>query len=73
MLVLSRKTGEEVVIGDSIRLTVLEVHGKSVRLGLTAPPELAIVRCELCQPRRRPVARRRHTSRVMDSVARLSS
>ena len=49
MLVLSRRHGEEVVIGDNIRLTVVEVRGNQVRLGVTAPPDVSIQREELCQ------------------------
>ena len=37
MLVLSRKVGERVVIGDNIVVTVLEVKGRQVRLGFEAP------------------------------------
>ncbi len=47
MLVLSRKEGEEVVIGDNIRLTVVAIRGNQVRLGVTAPPDVAIQRDEL--------------------------
>jgi carbon storage regulator len=49
MLVLSRKPGEEVVIGDNIRLTVVAIRGNQVRLGFTAPPEVSIKREELLQ------------------------
>jgi carbon storage regulator len=37
MLVLSRKPGEAIVIGDTIRLTVVAIHGNRVRLAVTAP------------------------------------
>ena len=47
MLVLSRKQGEEVVIGDNIRLTVVAIRGNRVRLGFTAPPDVSIQREEL--------------------------
>jgi carbon storage regulator len=47
MLVLSRKSGETIVIGDEIRVTVLEVRGNSVKLGLEAPRETPIRRAEL--------------------------
>jgi carbon storage regulator len=47
MLVLSRKPGEEVVIGSNIRLTVVAIRGNQVRLGLTAPAEVSIQREEL--------------------------
>jgi carbon storage regulator len=47
MLVLSRKPGEEIVIGDDIRLTVVAIRGNQVRLGLTAPAQVSIRREEL--------------------------
>jgi len=47
MLVLSRKMNEEVVIGENIRVQVLEVRGGRVKLGFTAPPEVRICREEL--------------------------
>jgi carbon storage regulator len=49
MLVLSRKLGEEVVICDNIRLTVLQVRGNRVRLGFAAPPGVSIRRAENCR------------------------
>jgi carbon storage regulator len=48
MLVLSRRAGEEVIIGENIRLTVLEIRGRQVRLGFTAPHDVNIRREELC-------------------------
>lgn len=47
MLVLSRKRQESVVIGGSIIVTVLECSDSRVRLGITAPADLKIVRQEL--------------------------
>jgi carbon storage regulator len=47
MLVLSRKPGEKVVIGDSITLTVVEVRGHRVRVGIEAPDQVRILRGEL--------------------------
>jgi carbon storage regulator len=49
MLVLSRKLGEEIVIGDNVRLTVVEICGNRVRLGVTAPAEISVRRTELCR------------------------
>lgn len=49
MLVLSRKTDEEVIIGDEIRVTVLAIQGNKVRLGFTAPPHISIQRKELLE------------------------
>ena len=50
MLVLSRKPGEEIVIGDNIRLRVVAIRGTRVRLGITAPVETPILRHELSRP-----------------------
>ena len=47
MLVLSRKPGEKVVIGEDVILTVLEVIGNRVRVGIEAPDHVRILRGEL--------------------------
>lgn len=47
MLVLSRKKNERIVIGDNIVITVVEVRGDRVRLGIEAPQEIPIHRSEV--------------------------
>jgi carbon storage regulator len=47
MLVLSRKEGEQLVIGDNIVLTVNRISGNRVAIGIEAPREVRIVRGEL--------------------------
>lgn len=47
MLVLSRKTNEQIVIGDSIVVTIVEVRGDNVRLGITAPKATTVHRAEV--------------------------
>lgn len=47
MLFLTRKVGESVVINDNIELTVVEVRGRSIKLGFTFPPEAKVLRREL--------------------------
>ena len=47
MLVLSRKTNESIVIDGNITISVLQVKGKIVRLGIEAPKEIPIRRKEL--------------------------
>ena len=47
MLVLSRKLGEVIAIGDRISVTVLEVKDNKVRLGIDAPKEMRIYRQEI--------------------------
>ena len=49
MLVLSRKLGEEIVIGDGITVTVVSVRGGRVKLGFKAPAEVSINREEVQQ------------------------
>ncbi|GBD36992.1 Carbon storage regulator [bacterium HR36] len=49
MLVLTRKSGEKLVIGHEIEVTVLEVRGKHVKIGIQAPDSVKIVRAELRQ------------------------
>lgn len=47
MLVLSRKAGEDIIIGDNIVIKVIRIDGKKVRLGLEAPEDIKILRGEL--------------------------
>ncbi|MCH7729838.1 MAG: carbon storage regulator CsrA [Planctomycetes bacterium] len=47
MLVLSRKVGERILIGENISVTVVRVTGGGVRLGIEAPAELPVIREEL--------------------------
>jgi carbon storage regulator len=54
MLVLSRKEGERVKLGDSIVITVVGVSGDKVRLGIKAPPEVLVLRDELERHDRKP-------------------
>lgn len=49
MLVLSRKPGERILIGDDVTLTVIEVRGARVRLGIDAPKHVRIHRMEVWQ------------------------
>ncbi len=47
MLVLTRKLGESIVIGNNVRVTVLEMQGKQIRLGIEAPAEISVHRGEV--------------------------
>ena len=47
MLILTRKLGESIAIGDQIRVTLLEVQGKQVKIGVLAPPIVPIHRQEV--------------------------
>ena len=47
MLVLSRKSMERIQIGENVVVTVLEIHGNKVRIGIDAPKEIHVLRSEL--------------------------
>lgn len=49
MLVLSRKPDEQIMIGDGIVITVVEIRGDKVRLGIQAPAEVSVHRQEVFQ------------------------
>ena len=48
MLVLSRKPGERILIGDNVTVTIVRIGPNNVRIGIDAPREMNIVREELC-------------------------
>ena len=47
MLILTRKLGESITIGDSIRVSVLGIRGRQVRLGIDAPSDVVVHREEI--------------------------
>lgn len=47
MLYLTRKVGDSVVINDNIEITVIEVRGKTVKLGFDFPPDVSVLRREI--------------------------
>lgn len=47
MLILTRKLGESINIGDDIKITVLGIHGRQVRLGVIAPQKVVVHREEV--------------------------
>lgn len=49
MLILTRRVGETLMIGDSVSITVLGVKGNQVRIGITAPKDVAVHREEIFQ------------------------
>jgi carbon storage regulator len=47
MLILSRKTGEKLMIGDDVELTILGIKGNQVRVGVSAPKDVPVHREEV--------------------------
>lgn len=71
MLMLTRKPGQKVFVGDSIEVVVLEVNGNQVKLGFTAPKEVNIVREEVLKREIKEAAKANgltETYRLLDKV-----
>lgn len=49
MLILTRRVGETLTVGDDVTVTVLSVRGNQVKLGINAPPDIAVHREEIYQ------------------------
>jgi carbon storage regulator len=49
MLILTRKLGEDIAIGDNIRITLLDIKGKHAKIGVEAPAEIPVHRGEIYQ------------------------
>ncbi|MFP3029356.1 MAG: carbon storage regulator CsrA [Arsenophonus sp.] len=49
MLILTRRVGESLMIGDEVKVTVLDVKGNQVRIGVNAPKEVSVHREEIYQ------------------------
>ena len=51
MLVLSRKCGQRIVLNNGVTVELLQIRGRLARLGVTAPPQVRILREELVGPK----------------------
>ena len=49
MLILTRRVGEKLVIGENVTVTILGVKGSQIRIGIDAPPEVQVHREEIFQ------------------------
>ena len=56
MLILTRRTGETLMVGDEITVTILGVKGNQVRIGINAPRDVAVHREEIYEKIRRDEA-----------------
>ena len=66
MLVLSRKPGEKVQVGRDVVFTVLAVQGGRVRVGIDAPPDVAVLRTELREAAAAPLVRTEYPTQETD-------
>ena len=69
MLVLSRKVGERILLGEKIKITVVRVSGGGVRLGIEAPADVAVIREEVAQGEVPPSSESIDNSIAVDSGA----
>jgi carbon storage regulator len=51
MLILTRRPGESIQVGEEIEISVLEIRGNQVRLGINAPADVLVLRSELLEPK----------------------
>jgi carbon storage regulator CsrA len=55
MLVLTRKTEQQIQIGNNIVITILQIRGQTVRVGIEAPKDVRVIRAEINGKARKPV------------------
>ena len=70
MLILTRRVGESLMIGDDVNVTVLGIKGNQVRIGVNAPKDVAVHRGQKRLPRVEGVLRRCHIELRVDRVER---
>lgn len=72
MLVLSRQRDERIVIGDIVTVTVVEICGDKVRLGIDAPREVAIHREEVHREIKEEEAKKLEAKRIEEAAGETS-
>jgi len=63
MLVLSRQKDESIIIGDDVEVTIVDVRGNKVRLGITAPKNISVHRREVYEAIQREKGQKKETQR----------
>ncbi|HTN00268.1 carbon storage regulator CsrA [Planctellipticum variicoloris] len=69
MLVLSRQRDESIFIGDNIKITVVDIRGDKVRLGIEAPTEIPVHRQEVYEAIQRENSRDRDAATLKTEAA----
>ena len=67
MLVLSRQKDESIMVGDNVEITIVDVRGDKVRLGITAPREIAVHRKEVFEAIKREEAEKAASTKKVKS------
>jgi len=67
MLVLSRQRDESIMIGDQIEITIVDIRGDKVRLGISAPSEVPVHRQEVYDAIQREIAKSQHNPATSDN------
>lgn len=71
MLVLSRRKGESIIIGDEIEITIVAVDGESIRIGINAPRDITVHRKEIysaIQESNKEAVQKTLTSKIMEDI-----
>ena len=67
MLVLSRQKDESIMVGDNVEITIVDVRGDKVRLGITAPREIPVHRKEVFEAIKREEAEKKSSDKKVKS------
>jgi carbon storage regulator len=71
MLILARKTDEKILIGEDIKLTIIEIHGDQVKIGIEAPKNVKVFRQEVFDAIQKENKAAAAGSETLDTLSRL--
>lgn len=71
MLILARKTDEKILIGEDIKITIIEIHGDQVKIGIEAPKNVKVFRQEVFNAIQKENQAAAAGSETLDTLSRL--